>query len=273
MLSVRAFSFGHRLTLSIALLFSSASCGAVYPEIATPVRAPGTRLLDPRAPDDLVYLKFANAQIPSRTRDGRQWDSVGGSAPDPFAKLLIDDKELLVTPVQANTLHPTWPDQKVGNYLIPRNTPIRVELWDANAINNHPICVETIGNLLSEASDERNLELRCDSGATIEIVVQPAHAKFGLGLYYELGSDEVRVTRVVRESPAARAQLKRGDYILRIQGREVKGMDPETVRSVINSNVSTGVTFSLKHADGAQDDVTLKDGPMYPAIDEELTVN
>lgn len=273
MLSVRAFGFKRRLTLGLTLLVASTACGAVYPEISTPVRATGTRLLDPPAPDDLVYLKFANAQIPSRTRDGRQWDSVGGSAPDPFAKLLIEDKELLVTPVQANTLHPTWPDQKVGNYRIPRNTPVRVELWDANAINNHPICVEAIGNLLGEASAEQNLELRCDSGATIEIVVQPAHAKFGLGLYYELGTDEVRVTRVVRESPAARAKLKRGDYIVRIQGRDVKGMDQETVRSIINSNVSTGVTFALKHADGSQDDVTLKDGPMYPAIDEELKVD
>ena len=219
-----------------------------------------------------MYLKFANAHIPTRTRDGRQWDSVGGSAPDPFAKLLIDDKEIVLTPVQANTLSPTWPDQKHGNYRIPRNTPVRIELWDANAINNHPICVESIGNLLSEVSDEQNLELRCDSGATIELVVQPAHAKFGLGLYYELGTYDIRVTRVVAESPAARAQLKRGDQLIRIQGHEVKGMDQESARSLINSNVSTGVTFAVKHADGSQDDVTVKDGPMYPTIDEELKV-
>ena len=258
--------------LPLLCVVLSIACGAVYPEVSTPVRPVGERHLDPPPPDDLVYLKFANAQIPVRTRDGRQWDSVGGSAPDPFAKLLIEDKEFLVTPVQANTLHPTWPDQKLGNYRIKRNTPIRVELWDANAINNHPICVETIGNLLGEVSEEQNLELRCDSGATIEIVVQPAHAKFGLGLYYELGTYDIRVTRVVAESPAARAKLKRGDLLVAIQGRVVRGMDQESSRSLINSNVSTGVTFTVKHADGSQDDVTLKDGPMYPSIDEELKV-
>ena len=270
MFSDRFFGLGQRvLPLSIALL---AACGAVYPEVSTPVRAAGARRLEPPPPDDLVYLKFANAQIPTRTRDGRQWDSVGGSAPDPFAKLLIDDKEILLTPVQANTLTPTWPDQPVGNYRIPRNVPVRVELWDSNPINNHPICVETIGNILAEVSDEQNLELRCDSGATIELVVQPAHAKFGLGLYYELGTDEIHVTRVVSESPAARAKLKRGDQLLRIQGREVKGMDGDTARSLINANVSTGVTFTIKHPDGSTGDVTLKDGPMYPAIDEEVKV-
>ena len=45
------------------------------------------------------------------------------------------------------------------------------------------------------ASNEQNVDLRCESGATIELVVQPAHALFGLGLYYELGTYDIRVTR------------------------------------------------------------------------------
>jgi hypothetical protein len=236
------------------------------------VRAAGTRQLDPPPPDDIVYIKFARAEIPTRTRDGRQWDSVGGSAPDPFAKLLIDDKEILVTPVQANTLTPTWPDQTVGNYRMPRNTPVRVELWDSNPIDNHPICVDSINNILAEASNEQNVEIRCDSGANIELTVQPAHAKFGIGLYYELRTSEIFVTRVVGESPAARAGLKRGDQILMIQGKAVKDIDEEVSRSLINSNVSTGVVLNIKHTTGAVDDITLKDGPMYPTIDEELKV-
>ncbi|HEY1535938.1 MAG TPA: PDZ domain-containing protein [Polyangiaceae bacterium] len=267
MLSVRA-----NIIPLATLLVSLSACGAVYPELATPVRPAGTRRLDPPPPDDLVYLKFANAVIPSRTRDGRNWDDVGGSKPDPFAKLIIDEKEILVTPVQANTLNPTWPDQKVGNYRIPKNVPVRVELWDSNPINNHPICVESINNILSEASNEQNLELRCDSGASIELVVQPAHAKFGIGLYYELGTYDIRVTRVVSESPAARALLKRGDQLVQIQGHDVKDMDPETARSLINSNVTTGVTLEVKQQDGSLRDVTLKDGPMYPAVDEEIKV-
>jgi membrane-associated protease RseP (regulator of RpoE activity) len=236
------------------------------------VRAPGARQLDPPPPDDIVFLKFASAQIPTRTRDGRQWDSVGGSAPDPFAKLLIEDKEILVTPVQANTLTPTWPDQRVGNYRIPRNVPVHVELWDSNAINNHPICVESINNIVAEANNEQNLEIRCDSGAVIELTVQPAHAKFGVGLYYELRSSEIFVSRVVSESPAARAGLKRGDQLLDIQGKAAKDMDDEVSRSLINSNVSTGVKLTIKHTTGVVDDVTLKDGPMYPTIEDEVKV-
>lgn len=271
MLSVRVHGLAHAVAAG-ALGLGLAACGAVYPEISTPIRAAGTRKLEPPPPPDLVFIKFAGAHIPKHTRDGRQWDSLGGSAPDPFAKLLIEQKEILLTPVQANTLSPTWPDQKVGNYRLPQGVPVRVELWDSNAINNHPICVETIGNLLAEASEEQNLELRCDSGAMIEIVVQPAHAKFGLGLYYELGSDDIHVTRVIAESPAGRAKLSRGDQLVRIQGREVKGMDSETARSLINSNVSTGVTLTVKHLDGSEREVTLKDGPIYPTLDEDVPV-
>ncbi|HEX3774166.1 MAG TPA: PDZ domain-containing protein [Polyangiaceae bacterium] len=276
MLSVWVKPSFQRGVLGLAFLVGvalTAGCGAVYPEIATPVHPAGTRQLNPPPPEDIVFLKFAGAQIPTRTRDGRQWDSVGGSAPDPFAKLIIDDKEILITPVQANTLTPTWPDQKVGNYRLPRNLPTRVELWDSNPIDNHPICLESINDILGEASTEKDVEIDCDSGASITLTVQPAHAKFGIGLYYELETYDIFVTRVVGESPAARAGLKRGDQIQKIQGKAVKEMDEESARSLINSNTSTGVTLTIKHAQGgAVDDVTLKDGPMYPTIDEELKV-
>src|ERR1700742_195591 len=145
MLFVRAFRVAERALSSASLscgvvaviAFGSTACGAVYPEIAPPVPPVGTRTLDPPPPEDIVFLKFKSAQIPTRTRDGRNWDSVGGSAPDPFAKLIMDDKEILVTPVQANTLTPTWPDQNVGNYRLPHGVPARIELWDSNPINNH----------------------------------------------------------------------------------------------------------------------------------------
>lgn len=275
MLFLRVFRSAARVLPSTCLGLGAllvTACGAVYPEIATPVRAAGTRKLDPPPPDDIVFLKFKSAQIPTRTRDGRNWDSVGGSAPDPFAKLLMEDKEILLTPVQANTLTPTWPDQKVGNYRLQRGVPARIELWDSNPINNHPICVESLNDILGEASYEKDVEIDCDSGASVQLTVQPAHAKFGVGLYYELRTEDIFVTRVVEESPAARAKLVRGDQIIAIQGKPVKGMDGESARSLINSNVTVGVTLSIKHANGAVEDVTLKDGPMYPTAGDEVQV-
>src|SRR5690349_6700603 len=103
----------------LAAAFAVLACGAVYPQLSTPVRTPPpSAKLMPPPPDDLLFVKFAGAVIPKQTRDGRSWDSVGGSLPDAFAKLFVDGKVILETPVQGNTLTPTWPDQRKANYRI-----------------------------------------------------------------------------------------------------------------------------------------------------------
>lgn len=223
---------------------------------------------NPPPPADLVYVTFARAVIPERTRDGRAWDSVGGSLPDAFAKLIVDGRDLIVTPVQANTLTPTWPNQKRGNYRIRRGANVKVELWDSNPINNHPICSKVIRNFHEHVSYERNLEISCDGGALVELVVQPAHGKIGIGLYYEIRTDQVFVTRVLPESPAGRAGVTRGDEVVKIMGEPARGMSEARIRSLMNSN-GTGLELVLRGADKTERTVTLKDGPIYSTLADE----
>jgi hypothetical protein len=246
------------------------ACGAVFPELTTPIRQPPPGfVLDPPPPSDLLYIEFEKATIPSRTRDGRAWDSVGGSLPDPIAKLLVDDAEVIVTPVQSNTLTPTWPNQKRGNYRIRDGARLRVELWDSNPLNNRPICTQEIREL-SALSDSGSVDVTCDSGAYIKLVAQPAHGKLGLGFSYEIRTDDVFVARVLAESPAARAGIKRGDQIVSIMGEPVKGMDEGRVRSLINSNGSTGLGLRVRGADKQERDAVVKDGAIYPLLTEDV---
>lgn len=264
----------HRASV-IALLaigFSSAGCGAVYPELCTKVReVPRGAKLGPRPPDDLLFLAFEGARIPQRTRDGRSWDRFGGSAPDPFAVLRVNDKQLFATPTQTNTLSPRWPDQPRGNYRVARGASVRVELWDANPINNHPICISKIRDLHDHAASGR-LEIDCDSGARLSLIVEPAHGLVGLGLYYELRTDAVYVTRVIRESAAGRAGLRKGVELLKIQGRPVQELDSDEVRSLINANATVGLELSVRFPDGTVREVTLREDILYPAIDEDVQV-
>ncbi len=251
-----------------ALVTSLVGCGAVYPEVATPVRpAPAGYTPSPAPPDELLYIEFGQARIPERTRDGRRWDAVGGAAPDAFAKLLVNDKELIVTPVHSNTLQPSWPDQQRANYWIERGSQIRVELWDKNPINNHPICLKKIHNLHSKATLGR-IDIRCSSGARMSLIVEPARAQLGLGMHYELQGQGVRVTRVIQESAAARAGLARGTRILKIKGQAVVDLDEAEVRSLINANSRTGLELEVVHADGRAERVLLREGPMYPSSRE-----
>lgn len=255
--------------LSILLTLAALGCGAVYPELATPVRqVPAGFVFTPPPPRDLLYLGFARAAIPAKTRDGREWDSVGGSLPDVFAKLKVNERDLIVTPIQANTLAPTWPNQTFGNYRLRPDESVWVELWDSNPIANHPICSKQIRDIHEEASFERRLSVDCASGAYLELIVEPAHGKMGLGFSYEIRTDQVFVTRVFRESPAGRAGVTRGDEIIAIMGEPVARLSNGQVRSSINSNGSTGLRVRVRKADKTEAELTLRDGPIYPSLDE-----
>jgi hypothetical protein len=257
-----------------ALALGLLGCGAVYPQLNTPVRTPpASAKLVPPPPDELLFIKFAGAVIPTRTRDGRAWDSVGGSLPDAFAKLIVDGKVILETPAQSNTLTPTWPDQVKANYHVRPGAAIRVELWDKNPINNHPICIADVSGIHAEVSSDIPRQIDCSSGAELSLIVDNAHARLGVGLFYELRREEVFVTRVLRESPAARAGLARGDQLLKIQGKAVKTMADGEAQSLINANAATGVTLLVKKPDRSEREITVKEGAIYPLVDEGVPVD
>jgi hypothetical protein len=259
---------------AMALLFVAAgatvACGAVYPEISPPLKAPPTgRKIEPPPPRDLLYIDFVKAEIPAHTRDGRQWDS--GSLPDPFAKLIVNDREIIKTPIQSDTLGPTWPDQKRANYRISKDATIRLEVWDSNALNNHPICIKKIHDL-HEAAGPIPMEVDCSSGAHVRIRVEPAHGLWGLGFNYELSANGAAISHVVPESPAARGGVQAGDDIVQIMGKKVEQMESGEPQSRINANAQVGVDLLLRGKDGAERHVVVKEGIIYPAVEDDMAL-
>jgi hypothetical protein len=253
----------------LLLLFG---CSAVYPELSPPLRTPPADFhLDPPPPSDLFYFRFAGADIPTKTRDGRHWDSVGGAAPDPFAKLIVNGKDFVVTSVESDTIRPTWPDQDRANYRIHPSDALVVELWDSNPLNNHPICREKVPSFQDFVKgDQPYMEIECDDGGRIRLVVEPAHARLGLGLYYELRTQQAFVTHVLAESPASRAGLRGGEEILTAQGQPVKTMEEGKLQSLINANASIGVKLTVRADSGTTREVALRDGAIYPVAGEGI---
>jgi len=258
--------WGSALGVGISLL--GLACGAVYPEMKTAVRAPVAHVpADPPPSDDLYYFYFEKAWVPAKNQGGQQWP---GGAPDPFAKLIIDDKEVVVTPVQSRTRTPTWPDQKKENLRIHSNSKIFVELWDSNPMTNQPICRARLRDI-EVVREGGNNEIWCDSGARVFVHVEAGKHLVGVGLYYETrGQDGVRVTRVVADSPAARAGLGAGDRILAIQGKKVSKMDALEIRSAINQHSRSGVELDVWFKNGKRHVIQLKEGALYPLRGDDL---
>jgi len=260
------------LRLAGAALFSAvAACGAVLPEVASPVKPPPTgKDLEPGPPAGVYFVAVAGAEIPEKTRDGRAWDALGGAAPDPVARVLVDDVEILKTPAQPDTLRPTWPDQTRANYRIRPGAHLRVEVWDSNALVNQPICLHDF-HVTPKRVDTEPMDIRCPSGARVRLILAPARPRWGLGLAYELRTGGAAVSRVFRESPAGREKLASGDEIVAVAGAPVAKMKQGELQSAINSRAVEGVELLLGDASGTERKVTLKEGPIYPSIDEGIT--
>lgn len=254
------------LALAAALV---TGCPAVFPEVGTRLKvAPKDAVLDPPPPETLVWIRFTGATVPEKTRDGRKWDQVLGSLPDPYARLIVDGAELFRTTVQSDTLTPDWPDAPRGNFELPPGAKLRVELWDNSPINDAPVGVKDFirPSFTSLVDGKHRIEL--NGGGDVTIAFEPAHPMFGLGFWFELRNDSAYVTRFVQGSPAERAGMKKGDEILGIGGRKVAAMKPDEVRSLINSAPVTGLDLELRRADGTTTVVNVKEGPIYPTFGE-----
>jgi len=264
---MRTSVFGWTFVLSAFGLFG---CSAVYPELSTPLRTPPADFrLVPPPPADVFYFRFAGADIPTLTRDGRKWN---GEKPDPFAKLILNGKDLILTSVESDTLRPTWQDQERANYRFRSSDVLVIEVWDSNPLTNHPICREKLPSFHEFVQgDEPYMEVECDNGGRVRLIVQPAHGRLGLGFWYELRTEKAFVTRVVGESPAGRAGLHAGDEIVAVQGKPVATLEDGALQSLINANSTVGLKLSVGSAGGVRE-VTLKDGAIFPIQGEGVTL-
>jgi membrane-associated protease RseP (regulator of RpoE activity) len=254
--------------LSALLSALLAGCPALYPELGTRTRpAVAGQPLDPPPPETIRWVRVVSARVPEKNRGGRSWQA-NGNAADAYAKVYVNEREIFRTAVAPNTLEPTWPKGPMGNFKFGRGDKLGVELWDANPLNDKPICIQQIGSIDDEALHDKIVRVLCEGGGEVIIAFEPAHAVQGAGLWYELRLDSTFITRLLQGSPAERAGLLPGDEILSIGGRPVKDMSSDEVQSRFTAIPVAGLALKIKHPDGTSLDVTLKEGPIYPLYDQ-----
>ena len=276
MLASRPIMTSAALRLGAQLLpavLGLASCTAVYPELTTPVRVPmAAQPLDPPPPPELVWISFREGTVPAKTRDGRAWAELGNTLPDPYVVLFLNGKELIRTNAQTNTLKPTWPGSPRGNFRFQRSDKLRVEMWH-DALVKTPICVKNVNGDMDDWAAAKEIRVTCDGNGldgNSEVILswEPAHARLGYGFNYELRTEDVFVSRVFEESPAARAGMRPGDQLVTADGQLARAMKPGELQGYFNAQRVEGVTIELKHRDGQSATVPLKEGAIYPLFSE-----
>lgn len=258
-----------RLVALLVALGLTTGCPAVYPELPTRMRkVTADQALDPPPPANMYWMRILSARIPERTKGGKTWDEAFGKKPDPYAKLFINDKEVIKTSPESNSLEPTWPSGPKGNFRLDPGDRLRVEIWDSNPLNDKPIMVRDLGHPDEDARLSKRIRADYDVGGEVVIALEPARAMLGLGLWYELRTEACFITRMLEGSPAERAGLLPGDQVLQINGKEVKTMSADDVRSAFNAVPKSGLNLMLKHPDGTLLNVTVKEGAIYPPFEQ-----
>lgn len=252
----------------LPLIAGLAGCGAVYPELTTPMRTPvALQPIDPPPPADLVWIAVKGGTAPERTRDGRTWQELGGKLPDPYVVVFINGKELLRTNAEPNTLKPKWVDAPHGNFRIQRGDRLRIEMWH-EALVKTPICVKDMGGDTGDWVESRSIRATCDENSEVLLAWEPAHARVGYGFYYELRTESVHVSRLFQESPAARAGMKVGDQIFSINGIPTKTMKTGEIQGYFNAQRIEGVEVEFGRNADQITKATLKEGAIYPLFSE-----
>ena len=144
---------------------------------------------------------------------------------------------------------------------------MRVEIWDANAVSDQAIGVKDFRATEDVVLGDK-IRLDIAGAGEVEIAFERAHAMYGVGMWFELRTDSCYITRMLAGSPAERAGMQPGDEVLEINGKKVKTMTSNQVRSAFGSIPSDGVSVVLRHADSTTLTATLREGPIYPTFAE-----
>ncbi|HEY8428777.1 MAG TPA: PDZ domain-containing protein [Sandaracinaceae bacterium] len=245
-----------RLAIVVLAAFVAGAC--VYPRRGTslsPVRREGAASVS--APADLWQLTLVSAQITPRKRGNLPWDE-GGGEPDPFVRVYRGEELLFESPTIEDAREPEWNVTLPRNVRIPRDRPLRFEVWDRDTVGADPIGQIRTHGLPVNAMPGADARLLLEGGSYLTIRVAPPLPHRGTGIEeYEMRPDALVVIRVLAYSPAQRAGLESGDAIVAIDDRRIADMESSQAASALSMASHRRSRLTVRGADGRERTVQL----------------
>lgn len=251
------------LWISIACVLVGASGACAYPRretltVPAPPAAEGTIL---EGPAGLYSIRLIGAEIPAFKGGGLAWDS-DGSGPDPFVRLLLDDRVVWESPPQENTQRPAWNITLPRNIQVATTTKFRIELWDEDTANSDPAGAITRAGVPESALPNAVARLPLDNFGTVSITIAAPRASRGVGLRYEDRGDGLFVLAVEPFSPAGRAGIRVGDMIVAIAGSRVEDLGGDRASSQLSLASDRASTLTVS-TEGHEREATLDRGFLW----------
>jgi hypothetical protein len=261
------FSDGGRLLrmwlsrLLLALCVISIS-GCAYPRRTTLVHAAPASAEPVDTPSGLWSIRLVEAQLPETKGGGLPWDS-DGTGPDPYIRVVIDNRVVWESPVQQNTLNPQWNVTLPRSVRVPAGSKLRLELWDEDTASADPAGTFAHQGLPANALPNAKARLGLDNLGTVTITISAAKPWKGLGVTYEQHSDSLVVLSVEPFSPAARAGISVGDRVVAIGETRVEQLTAARAASDLSLAIDRGSALTVADQQGKEREVNLDRGYLW----------
>jgi len=251
---------GAMRTRTLGVLFSVCVAGCAYPRYTTPLNTVNPRLASKDQPASLYTFKLIGATIPPTKPSGLPWDD-DHSGPDPFVKLIVDGRLVWKSEVLTDQLRPQWNVILPNNVDISANSDLRIELWDFDTtISADPVGQLVNRGLPATVMTDAEARLPLDNLSSVTILLGPPRPHKGVGLSVEARSDALKVYDVLPFSPAARAGIRPGDFIVAIGNERVAHVGSDDAVSELALVLDRSRKLTLRDATGKEREVTLDTG-------------
>ena len=254
--------------LFTGLLIAGLAAGCAYPRHTTHLAPiPPGRVDASQMPQDMYSFRLIGATMAERKISGLAWDDDGSDA-DPFVRLYVDRRLVWESEVLEDTLRPEWNAVLPGNVIIKNDSHFRIEVldWDT-PVSYDPIArIERTG-LPANALPDAIARLQLDTRSTVTILLSAPTAHKGVGLSVEVRSDGLKVTGVQPYSPASRAGVKPGDYVVGIGVDRVANMTDDEAASRLSLAAERKENLVVTELGGQSErDVVLDQQPVWVVL-------